>query len=64
MTRPATLALLGDLCDEGLIDGYVNASPCSTWSRARFLPGGARPLRHRGKWEWGLSGFSAAEQAK
>ena len=56
MALPATISLLDDLCDEGLIDGYMNASPCSTWSRARFRPGGPRPLRHRGDWAWGLPG--------
>ena len=64
MTLPATISLLDDLCDEGLIDGYMNASPCSTWSRARFRPGGPRPLRHRGDWAWGLPGLTASEQAR
>eukprot|EP00959_Pyramimonas_sp_CCMP1952_P096079 2008951-Pyramimonas_sp.AAC.1 len=32
--------------EEGMID-ILGAPPCSPWSRARFRPGGPRPLRFR-----------------
>ena len=42
------------LVKEGMIDVVLGCPPCSTWSRARFRPGGPRPLRRRGRYAWGL----------
>ena len=53
-----------DLTDQAFVDYIVNLSragffhavivgpPCSTWSRAKFRPGGPRPLRTRSE-PWG-----------
>ena len=47
LTNPITFAKLYRLCDEGLIDIIFGGPPCSTVTRARFLPGGPPPLRFR-----------------
>ena len=39
-------------------------TPCTTWSRARKLDGGPRPLRDDGEGLMGLSGLSPSEQTK
>ena len=43
--------------------GAHNGSPCSTWSRVRYRPGGPPPLRSR-EFPWGLPKNSKAQQAK
>eukprot|EP00959_Pyramimonas_sp_CCMP1952_P001412 28974-Pyramimonas_sp.AAC.1 len=47
MADPETVALLGELAEEGLIDMVIGSPPCATWSRARFRDNGPRPLRFR-----------------
>ena len=51
--------------EEGLVDVIIGGPPCSTWSVARWLGGGGpRPLRLRGKYEWGISSLRAHEKAR
>jgi hypothetical protein len=62
-----------DLSDDLVIDrlvrvsrrkiysGGVNGSPCSTWSRVRFLPGGPPPLRTRES-PWGIPSNTKDQQ--
>ncbi|CAK0803647.1 unnamed protein product, partial [Prorocentrum cordatum] len=52
--RVDAFELLWSLVSEGLVDVILGGPPCSTWGRARFRPGGPRPLRRRGKYAWGL----------
>ena len=54
LSRVDTFEQLWALVEEGLVDVIFGGPPCSTWSRARFRPGGPRPLRRRGKYAWGL----------
>lgn len=42
-------------------DGMHTGPPCSTWSRARFRPGGPPPLRDRDR-PWGRLGLSGRER--
>eukprot|EP00969_Alexandrium_andersonii_P090530 3996756-Alexandrium_andersonii.AAC.1 len=63
--NPETIHLMDDLADQGYLDGYMNASPCSTWSRARFRRGaGPRPVRWRGRFAWGLPDLTPGERAR
>ena len=48
----------------GWIDFVVGSPPCSTWSRARFLPNGPRPLRFRGPAERGRKNLWEHEEAR
>lgn len=48
---------------EGRCDGAFSEAPCSTWSRARFAPGGPPPLRTRDP-PWGRPGLCRRDQAK
>jgi len=62
-----------DLSDDSVIDRLVrasrrklnsgghNGSPCSTWSRVRFLPGGPPPLRMRDS-PWGIPSNTREQQ--
>ena len=61
---PQSFASLSELVEEGAVDGAGGGSPCNTWSRLRFLPGGPRPLRMRGKWAWGLPDLTPTEQER
>ena len=45
----------------GKFGGLHNGSPCSTWSRVRFVPGGPPPLRTRES-PWGKPGNTQKEQ--
>lgn len=45
----------------GEVDGALSGAPCSTWSRARFRPGGPPPLRDRSH-PWGRPGLSQRER--
>ena len=47
---------------EGRGDGALNGAPCSTWSRARFAPGGPPPLRDR-DYPWGRPRLNTRERA-
>ena len=66
LSRVDTFEQLWSLVEEGLVDVIFGGPPCSTWSRARFKPGGPRPLRRRGKYCWGLprERLKAAEAAR
>ena len=46
----------------GKYSGSQNGSPCSTWSRVRFLPGGPPPLRTRDS-PWGIASNTSEQQA-
>ena len=61
---PQSFASLSELVEEGAVDGTGGGSPCNTWSRLRFLPGGPRPLRMRGKWAWGLPDLTPTERER
>ena len=60
-----------DLGDQVVVERYVktakrysgahNGSPCSTWSRVRFQPGGPPPLRSR-EHPWGLPSNSKSQR--
>lgn len=47
----------------GHIDGYSGGPPCSTWSRARWAPGGPPPVRSRAL-PYGLPRLNAARNRK
>ena len=64
MTSPSLAHLLNQLAGEGEIDIVGGGPPCNTFSAVRFEPGGPRPLRHRGFYEWGLPGLTEREKAK
>ena len=68
LAKPETFSRLMAMAEEGFIDVVIGGPPCSTWSRARFikLPDGygPRPLRHRGKYAWGLPNLSPHEQRR
>ena len=44
-----------------LYSGAQNGSPCSTWSRVRFVPGGPPPLRTRDS-PWGIASNTKEQQ--
>ena len=48
--------------NRGRADGGFNGAPCSTWTRARFAPGGPPPLRDRDH-PWGRPHLSPKERA-
>ena len=64
LAAPETFMALMQLAEEGLIDVVLGGPPCSTWSRARFRPGGLRPLRFRGLQEWGRWDATPTEQLR
>ena len=51
---------------EGLIDAVMSGPPCATWSRARWHASvkGARPMRTRSAWQWGVPWLNEGEKAR
>ena len=63
MLAPAARDRLLALVADGAFLAVVVSPPCETWSIARFLPGGPRPLRSA-EAPWGLPQLSAEEYAQ
>ena len=63
LADPSLIAMLSDMIGEGLIDIVIGAPPCAAWSRARFQPGGPRPLRFRSQ-PLGRLGLTDAERVR
>ena len=68
LASPQVMSVLVTIAEEGLIDAVIGGPPCATFSAARFvlIPGGPRPLRRRGEYEWGLPSewLTQAEQKR
>ena len=47
LANEETIRDLPERIRKGFAQGARDGSPCSTWSRARFAPGGSPPLRDR-----------------
>eukprot|EP00969_Alexandrium_andersonii_P273834 12103307-Alexandrium_andersonii.AAC.1 len=62
MTVEANVERLEELMKIGYYDGMHSGTPCSSWSAARWRPGGPPPLR---SWDhpWGLPGLAPRHQA-
>ena len=63
LADPSLIAMLSDMIGEGLIDIAIGAPPRTMWSRARFRPGGPRPLRFRSQ-PLGRLGLAGAERVR
>jgi len=61
--NPHTIQLLLEMISTGLLDILIGGPPCATWSRVRFVPGGPRPLRFRGRFAWGRHDLTTTELA-
>jgi hypothetical protein len=66
LADPVTFDSVMSLIGEGLVDVVLGGPPCSTWSkiRHRYVPGGPRPVRLRGRYCWGVPWTSKSEQAR
>eukprot|EP00972_Heterocapsa_arctica_P016331 2409890-Heterocapsa_arctica.AAC.1 len=64
LTDPQTMSIIMEGVEEGLVDLVLAGPPCSTWSRARFRPGGPRPVPHRSELAWGLPGLTPSERSR
>ena len=61
LERPEVLERILEQIERGEGERGHNGAPCSTCSRARFVPGGPPPLRTR-EWPWGRPGLSKKDQ--